>query len=159
MREASVLHSAAVEVFFRVFFEGDDGFVFRKLYGLCFFHGYFASGQVDDFELRCFFVEQDFDFPGGDRDVVAFFTEFHFAHGLAGLFYKDFCFRLCFGIAEDASVVVLKEAENVVAVEVEGHNLIAGIFDFDGVGVDFFSPDDGERLLSGFSGCRCLLRL
>ena len=155
--ESSVLYPTAVEVFFRVFFEGDDGFVFRKLYGLCFFYNCFAGGKVDNFELRCFFVDQDFDFPGGDGDVVSFFTEFHFAHGLAGLLYEDFCFGLCFRIAENASVVVLEKAEDVVAVEVESHCLISGEVDFDCGGVDFFSPDDVWRLLGGFSGCRCLL--
>lgn len=120
------MNSTAIEVFLRIFFEGDDGFVFRKFYGLCFFHDYCVCSEVDDFELRCFFVEQDFDFPGGDGEVVSVFTDFYFADCLAGLVYEDLCFRLCFGIAEDASVVVLKEAEDVVAVEVEGHDPVTG---------------------------------
>ena len=135
--EASVLHAAAVEVLARAAGQFEVRAVVvesaKRRRGD---HGIDLVFLVDC-EAAVLVVEHHLDLVGGEGAVLVVLLEFKSSHLLAGLFDEDVGRGFRFGVVGGAAGGILVDAENVVAVEVDGDFSVLRVGEFYGVRVDF----------------------
>ena len=124
MREASVLYTAAVEIFVRLFFQGDGHFFRTECHRSSLFDDTYVCFEVKDFHQRCLFVEFNPYLSGSQDDTAVLFVQCEAGHLAAWLVDKYLCFRFRFGVTNNAAGVILKDTEDVLSVEVDCHSLI-----------------------------------
>ena len=126
MREASVLDTATVEIFVGIFFQCQDCLPFFVSHRFHLFEGHCVCGKVGDFQQGGRFVQLQPDFSGCDGYLSVLVLDIQYGHRAAGIVDQDLCFRFGFRIADNAAIVVLEHAEDVISVEVECHSLVVG---------------------------------
>ena len=162
VREASVLHAAAVEVFISVHGQCHRHlaiFVGQGLYPF----GHDLSGfAVFHFHQSRLAVQCHADASGLYVDACFGGIEFQSAHGAPCIVHQDMGFGAGFRLTQDASLVVLKQAEDVAAVEVECKAFAVGEehfhcrrVDFPGLGDLHRVRLDHQRLLRQRHGSPC----
>ena len=118
VREATVLHAAAVEVLSgptgefqmrAVAVEGTEGGRFDHRIDLIF---------LVDGETAVAAIEHHFDLIGGEGALLVVLLHIESRHVFARLFDEDVGGRFCFGVVGGAAGGILVDAENVVSVEI-----------------------------------------
>ena len=102
-----------------------------------------------DCEAAVLVVEHHLDLVGGEGAVLVVLLEFKSSHLLAGLFDEDVGRGFRLGVVGGAAGGILVDAENVVAVEVDGDFSVLRIGEFYGVRIDFPCLLDGESHVAG----------
>ena len=154
MAEASVLHATAVEIFLLMASKREGGFVFFELevarllqhFAFAVFHAEESGAAVDaDGQARC-----------GDDEVCVSRFEMESEPRLPRIPDENLRFGLCLRVADDAPLVVLEEAEDVFAIEVEGEVRVVVEINFHGVGVVLLHFHGAcSRSVSDFCGRGC----
>ena len=158
MREASVLHAAAIEVFIGLCLEHQGRTVLVKADGLRLATGLSVQfvGQRHESGLA---IEAQGQFMRADHHFSARVLQFNGARGATRRIYQNLCRRCSLRIANNASVVVAEEAENIFTVKVDRQVLTIGIGNFDGRGIDFFGFNDSLVCLFGLAALAGVLRI
>ena len=149
VREATVLHAAAVEVLSgptgefqmrAVAVEGTEGGRFDHRIDLIF---------LVDGETAVAAIEHHFDLIGGEGALLVVLLHIESRHVFARLFDEDVGGRFCFGVVGGAAGGVLVDAENVVSVEIYRDFSVVFVAQFNGMRVDFACFLDNKRMVAG----------
>ena len=147
MREASVLHTAAIEVFTRIFFQSKDCFPFVIKNRFYFFECHFICDQIDHFQQGSIFIQFQSHFICADRNSVIIFFQRQRRDVFSGVINQDLCFRFGFRITKDSAIDILEHSEDVFPVKIIGYSLIVGEQDFYCCRIDLFHTDNFFILL------------
>ena len=136
MREASVLHATAEVVFVWLLLEGERHLLWSEG-GWCALgsHGLAVLG-VYNLEQSGGLVEYNLCLAAGEGDFIALLSNLQAAHLGAWIVHQDVSLRLCLRVSHHATVVVFKDSEDVLAVEVNCHSAVVGEAEFYGCWVD-----------------------
>ena len=143
VRETSVLHAAAIEVFAGVGFEGQCGAVLVEADRFDALHHSFSRLDVFHGHQSALLVEMDLHSGRGHDYFLGRCVDFDLHGRTACLVHQDFGRRRGLRITDDATVVVAEEAENVFAIKVEREHFAVGIGQFHGGGIYFLGLADG----------------
>ena len=160
VREASVLHAAAVEIFVSACAEGQFSLGFGDI-GRCefFHHRCFLSRFAHTHQSRSFVKrEQHLGRAYGHGRSLLVDRE-GCAKVVAGRLHEYFGRRLCLRIAHGSAGIVAEESEDVVAVKVHEQRMPVGVSDFNGGGIYQFGFRNGiGGHACGLHGTRCISR-
>ena len=123
MREASVLHTTSIEVFFGILFQCHGHFFRTECYRSDFFDDAFICQQIKDFHQSGLLIQFNPYSGGSQGDISSFLFHRQSGNFAPGLVDKYLCFRLCLGITNDTAGIVLKDTENIFSVKVDSHPL------------------------------------
>ena len=143
VRETSVLHAAAIEVFAGVGFEGQCGAVLVEADRFDALHHSFSRLDVFHGHQSALLFKVYFNGGSSHDNFLGSCVDFDLHGRTASVVHEDFGRRRGLRITDDATVVVAEEAENVFAIKVEGEHFAVGIGQFHGGGIYFLGLADG----------------
>ena len=148
VREAAVLHAAAVEVFLRLFFQRHGHLLLVKSHRGGFFQHNAACPEVRHAHQGRMLVKCHPHPVRLDRQLVGLPPDLQRTYRPARLVYQDFGFGLCHRITQDSAHRVLEQAEDMVAIEIQRQALLVGEDNFHGRGIKRQYIHDADVLRS-----------
>ena len=136
VREAAVLHTAAVEVILGVGAEGHRHLALLESHGLGPFNDHLVGIEVAHAEQARLAVNVYGQTLRADGGISFAGRHLKTAHSAAGIVHEDMGHGRGLRFAQDATSVVLEQAEDVCAVEIERQALAVGIDHLNGRGID-----------------------
>ena len=136
VREAAVLHTAAVEVLLGVGAEGHRHLALLESHGLGPFNDHLVGIEVAHAEQARLAVNVYGQTLRADGGISFAGRHLQTAHSAAGIVHEDMGHGRGLRFAQDATSVVLEQAEDVCAVEIERQALAVGIDHLNGRGID-----------------------
>ena len=148
VREAAVLHAAAVKIFVRLRLQGKAGFALFKKDGGCLLRHHGMILQIDHLEKRGLFTYLNPDLPRSDDNRIPLLVHIQPGNRLPGIVRQNAGFRFRLGVADITANDITENTEKVITVKIQRHPAVVVKQHFHGGRIDFSGAFNGLDLLS-----------